>query len=160
MRKINWIVIHESDTPNGRVQSVEDINSWHKDNGWKRLEKFRKVFNPHLSSIGYQFVIYVNGVVKTGRSEEEISCAVKNHNTDSINICLIGKGRYTEKQWESLKRLTKELEDKYPNAVVTGHNTFDTAKEQGKTCPDFDVPKWVCNNYQPERKNIYVNEGV
>lgn len=158
MRKINWIVIHESDTPTGRPFTVLDIDSWHRARGFKRLDVFKNFFNRNLTSIGYQFVIYLDGSIHTGRSEEEIPAAVKNHNHDSVNICLIGKGIYSEKQWESLRTLVKNLELKYPIAVVTGHNTFDTAKEQGKTCPDFDVVKWVYNNYQPEAAHIYVSE--
>ena len=158
MRKINWIVVHKSETPNGRKVTREEIDKWHRENGWKRLEGFKKNFNPKLTSIGYQYVIYIDGSVLTGRSEEEIPVAVRKHNIDSINICLIGNGRYTKAQWESLKKLVKELEDKYPNAVTVGHYSFDTAKEQGKTCPSFDVLKWVFSGFTPEKENIYTSE--
>ena len=43
-RNINEIIVHCSATPEGRHTTVEEINSWHKQNGWK--------------SIGYHYVIY------------------------------------------------------------------------------------------------------
>jgi hypothetical protein len=156
MRKINWLVIHESDTPNGEIHTVYDIDEWHKDRGFCRSLSNRKLFNPTLSSIGYQYVIYIDGSLHTGRSEEEVPAAVEKHNHDSINICLIGKGKYTQAQWDCLKNLIESLKTKYPTSFVVGHCYFDTAKAQGKTCPDFDVVKWVRDDFVPEDKHFLV----
>jgi len=149
MRKINYIVIHESDTPDGRPVTVRDIDSWHRDNGWRRSPAAKKVFNSSLTSIGYQYVIYLDGSVHTGRAESEIPAAVAGHNTDSINICLVGKGRYTHPQWAALGDLVTDLTTRYPGASVWGHYQFDTAMAQGKTCPDFPVEQWLAAGMQP-----------
>ena len=71
-RTITDIVIHESDTPTGRVVTVKDIDSWHRERGWHRNESDRLRFNPGLTSIGYHYVIYLDGSVHTGRDENEI----------------------------------------------------------------------------------------
>lgn len=149
MRKIENIVIHESDTPPWREVTVEDIDSWHRGKKYKRNAARRKALNPHLTSIGYQFVIYLDGSLHTGRAEDEIPAAVQNHNATSINICLAGKGLYTPEQWQSLQMCVTMLKAKYPKAAVKGHYQFDTAIAQGKTCPDFDVPAWCASGMVP-----------
>lgn len=152
MRKINYIAIHEADTPSGKPFTAKDIDNWHVHNGWHRKPENMAKFNPDLKAIGYHFVIYLDGSVHTGRAEWEIPAAVQGHNSDSVNICLIGSGRYTAAQWEALRGLVKELQARYPGAKVMGHYQFDTA--HGKTCPDFDVPRWLKNNMTPDKGNI------
>lgn len=152
MRNIQNIVIHESDTPNGRPQTVADIDQWHTERGFRRGDGARKAFNPQLRAIGYHFVIYVDGSLHTGRAEGEVPAAVQGHNSTSINICMIGKGKYTPAQWQSLQMCVAMLRQKYPGAVVKGHYQFDTAN--GKTCPDFDVPAWVAANMAAPAANI------
>ncbi len=154
MRTIENIIIHEADTPTGKPFTVEDIDAWHRERGFRRSEPFRKTFNPNLTAIGYHYVIYLDGSLHTGRAEGEIPAAVVGHNSTSINICLIGKGKYTPKQWEALKTLVGALVDKYPDAAVKGHYQFDTAIAQGKTCPDFDVPAWMAANMVPAQDHI------
>lgn len=145
MRKIENIIIHESDTPNGRPQTVQDIDQWHHDRGFKRGDAARKAFNPQLRATGYHYVIYVDGSLHAGRAESEIPAAVQGYNTTSINICMIGRGKYTPEQWQSLQMSVTMLKGKYPAAKVKGHCEFDTAKAQGKTCPDFNVQSWLAS---------------
>jgi len=154
MRTIENIIIHESDTPNGRPQTVEDIDQWHRERGFHRDPAAVSAFNPTLQAIGYHYVIYVDGSLHTGRAESEIPAAVEGHNTTSINICLIGKGKYTAQQWESLRMAISMLTQKYPHAAVKGHYQFDTAIRQGKTCPDFDVPAWWSAGMVAEARHI------
>lgn len=149
MREITDLIIHESDTPTGRPTLVEDIDEWHRERGWKRDEVAREAFNPTLTSIGYHYVIYIDGSVHTGRSVEEVGAHCKGHNAHSIGICLVGKGTYNESQWEALENLVRNLEHTYGNLVVKGHCEYDTAISQGKTCPDFDVQAWISNDFLP-----------
>lgn len=152
MRNIQYIVIHESDTPSGRQHTAKDIDQWHTDRGFRRGDAARKAFNPQLRAIGYHYVICIDGTLQTGRAESEIPAAVQGYNSVSINICMIGKGRYTPAQWSTLRALVAQLREKYAGAAVRGHYQFDTAK--GKTCPDFDVPGWVAANMEPEKENV------
>jgi N-acetyl-anhydromuramyl-L-alanine amidase AmpD len=149
-REVTTIAIHCADTPNGRPQTVADIDSWHRDRGFARVPYWRvtKGFNTGLTSIGYHFVIYVDGTVHTGRHVDEIGAHVAGHNSNSIGICLVGKDKFTAKQWDALKQLVADLEVNIKTGPhnhtvkVLGHCQFDTAISQGKTCPNFDVPQW------------------
>ena len=58
MRKISKIIIHCSATPEGRNNTIEDIERWHKARGWK--------------SVGYHYVIHLDGSVHPSRSEDEV----------------------------------------------------------------------------------------
>lgn len=131
MRKITEIIIHCSATPEGRDVTVETIDKWHKDRGFKK--------------IGYHYVIYLDGSIHKGRDESEIGAHCSLHNANSIGICYIGgyiqqgkklvpKDTRTSAQKEALLKLLNELAEKYPDATIHGHNEF--AK---KDCPCFDV---------------------
>lgn len=76
MRKINKIIIHCSATPEGREITVEDITLWHKKRGFK--------------TIGYHYIIYLDGSIHIGRPEEEIGAHCVGQNSNSIGICYIG----------------------------------------------------------------------
>lgn len=149
-REITTIAIHCADTPNGRPQTVADIDSWHRANKWHRADfwRIKKGFNKDLTSIGYHFVIYTDGTVHTGRHVDEIGAHVAEHNCNSIGICMIGKDKFSPKQWASLKQLVSDLTVNIKtgphnhNVRIKGHYEFDTAIAQGKTCPNFDVKQW------------------
>ena len=108
-REVTTLVIHCADTPNGRSQTVTDIDGWHRapPNNWHRTDYWRvkKGFNPSLTSIGYHFVIYIDGTIHTGRHPDEIGAHVGGHNSSSIGICMIGKTAYTPQQWTAIKQL-------------------------------------------------------
>lgn len=76
MRKITEIIVHCTATPYGRETSVEEIDAWHRARGFK--------------SIGYHFVIGLDGRVMTGRNIKEPGAHCKGHNAHSIGICYVG----------------------------------------------------------------------
>lgn len=132
MRKIDKIIIHCADTPEGRNITVEQISKWHKQRG--------------LSSIGYHFVIYLDGSIHSGRPVEEIGAHCKGHNRNSIGICYVGgrmktskkaKDTRTPEQKRALVKLVKSLmaEYKLKATDVYGHCQFDT----NKACPSFEI---------------------
>ena len=129
MRKISKIIIHCSATPEGRDNTIEDIDKWHKAKGWK--------------GVGYHYVIHLDGSIHPGRSEDEVGAHCSGENSKSIGICYIGglakdcstpKGTRTEAQKQSLLELLKELKERYPNATIHGHREF-----VDKACPCFDA---------------------
>lgn len=130
MREINKIIIHCSATPEGREHTVSDITSWHKARGF--------------ATIGYHYVIYLDGTIHEGRPEEQMGAHTTGQNPNSIGICYIGgtdaKGNpmdtRTDKQKVALIALVKELKERYPKASVNGHCEF-----AAKACPSFDVKK-------------------
>lgn len=126
------IVIHCSDTPNGRPDTAEDIHRWHttpkpKGNGW--------------DGIGYHHVIEVGGAVRAGRPHYWMGSHVAGHNEDSLGICMIGRDRFDADQWRALEGLVIALHYRYPQAEIVGHCDLDDAK----TCPNFDAKSWWAN---------------
>lgn len=150
MRTITEIVIHEAATPTGKDFHAKDIDDWHIERGFKRSDLWRQQFNDDYKAIGYHYVIPLNGMVETGRHRDENGAHCQGHNAHSIGICLIGKGKYTTAQWDSLKMLIEQLLCWYPSAAIKGHCEYDTAKAQGKTCPDFDVRSYVADGFVPD----------
>ena len=130
MRKIKEIIIHCSATQEGRNYTVADIDRWHRERGF--------------FCIGYNFVIYRDGIIHVGRSVEEVGDDCKGHNTVSIGLCYIGGFAHTGKkkkkkkkeQKTTLKAPIEQLKEEYPEAEVHGHNEF-----AAKDCPCFDVKK-------------------
>lgn len=130
MRKINEIIVHCTATQDGKNIKVEDINRWHKERGW--------------NMIGYHYVVYLDGTIHQGRSEDQIGAHCLKHNTNSIGVVYVGgldangkpKDTRTEAQKKGLRKLLTELKHKYPKAAIHGHKDFAP-----KACPSFDATK-------------------
>ncbi len=128
MRKITEIIIHCSATPAGREVSVADIDRWHRTRGFK--------------SIGYHYLIALDGTIRRGRPENEAGAHCTGHNSRSIGVCYVGgcdvkmrpADTRTPAQREALRTIVGELLQRYPGATVHGHNEF-----AAKACPSFDV---------------------
>lgn len=195
-REINLIVIHCSATPSGKaigqgrpgepgyLNAAQVINSWHAARGFRRQADARQKFNPSLPSIGYHYVIDLDGQVYTGRHLEEVGAHVADFNTRSAGICMIGGlepagGRYSVAQWESLWRvvLMVSQRNKVPlvspvrpqphlnqvGAGVCGHRDLSpdrngdgqvSSGEWLKTCPGFDVGAWLRNGMKPDPRHM------
>jgi N-acetylmuramoyl-L-alanine amidase len=143
MRRINNISIHCSATPTG---SAVVFDKYHREhNGW--------------SSIGYHFVIgngittdgYIkslDGQIEVGRSLQKDPAAVRGYNRGMIAICLVGSNfdDFTEKQFESLRKLLNDLKKKYKikNKNIKGHRDFSTPEHPiYKKCPCFNVKAFL-----------------
>ena len=130
MRKIDKIIIHCADTPEGRDVRAEEIRRWHKARGW--------------SDIGYHYVVDLDGTIEAGRDVEIAGAHTAGHNATSIGVCYVGgadknmrpKDTRTEAQKASLLLLVRFLKSKYPDAQVYGHRDFSN-----KACPSFDARK-------------------
>lgn len=157
-RPITTLVVHCSASPNGRRVTSEDIDSWHRARGFRRDPKLIGFNEPMLGSIGYHYVIYADGPVRIGRGEHEIGAHVQGHNARSIGICMVGTDRYSAEQWKSLRVLIQSLQQRYPNAAIKGHRDLSPDRDGDgvvepqewlKTCPGFDVVRWLANDMQP-----------
>lgn len=131
MRPINKIIIHCSASPEGRADTIKEIDAWHRARGFK--------------SIGYHYVIYLDGSLHLGRAVEKQGAHCTGQNKNSIGICYIGglakdgktsKDTRTDAQKETLRSLVAELKSQYPNATVHGHNEFAP-----RDCPCFNIKK-------------------
>ena len=137
-RRIDYIVVHCSDTPEGRNNTIDDIRLWHtmkppKGRGW--------------SDIGYHYVIHLDGSIHEGRDVNLIGAHVEDYNAHSIGICYVGgkskdmktnKDTRTDKQKVALMSLLLDLRKLYPTARIVGHHDLD---KKGKTCPNFDAKR-------------------
>lgn len=146
-RKVTDIVIHCSDTIEGKNFYAHDIDIWHKQRG------FRK--------IGYHFVVDLDGTIELGRPLGEVGAHVTGHNSESIGICYIGgldqnkkaKDTRTDEQKDALEFLLKELVSAFPTVnKIAGHRDYSPDKnvngiidkyERLKECPCFDaIPEY------------------
>lgn len=133
--RTDFIVVHCAATAEQDIGAA-DIDRWHRKLGWK--------------CIGYHYVIRRDGTVEEGREEGVVGAHVAGHNENSIGICMAGGvdaddvtkavNNFTPAQFESLKRLLLELQEKYPKAHILGHRDFPGVK---KACPSFDVATWL-----------------
>ncbi len=135
-RKATWrIVVHCSATPAGKDFGAKDIDAWHRQRGFK--------------SIGYHYVIRLDGDVERGRPQEAIGAHAEGYNSTSVAVCLIGgvdaddinkaENTFTPQQMVSLKLLLDKLMEQYPQAVLYGHRDLPGVH---KACPSFNVRKW------------------
>ena len=129
------IFVHCSATKPEMDIGVETIEMWHKQQGWL--------------AIGYHFVIKRDGTVEEGRPVDVVGSHVKDWNSKSVGVCLVGginaKGQFeanfTPAQMNSLRNKLEELMSKYPNAELMAHHSV-----AAKACPSFDVKRWWTKN--------------
>lgn len=121
------VIIHCSDTPNGKDYRATDIHRWHKERGF--------------DGIGYHYVICVDGTIEKGRPGYWEGAHCRGHN-EKIGICLIGRDRFTIPQKVSLRAFLHKLDKKGKLGNLKGHYQYDNKK----TCPNFDVEMWAMDN--------------
>jgi N-acetyl-anhydromuramyl-L-alanine amidase AmpD len=134
-RPITQLVVHCAATRPNLDVGVDEIRSWHRQQGW--------------SDIGYHWVVRRDGSVEAGRREELIGAHVSGHNRDTLGICLVGgldehgdpAPTFTPEQFASLRTLANELLAKYDlsDDAILGHRDFPNV---AKACPSFDVRHW------------------
>lgn len=162
-RLIDEIIIHCSATKEGVTYSADKINAAHKA---RRFSSYVGA-DGRPRSIGYHFLIHLDGTIEACRPISKIGCHTSGHNARSIGICYIGgldardtngtmiKDTRTPAQKESLIRIIKKLKAEYHIKTVMGHrdtspdlngNGIIDPYEYIKGCPCFDAI--------PEYKNI------
>jgi N-acetylmuramoyl-L-alanine amidase len=144
-KKLRYLVIHCTATPEGRQVTPANIRQWHLSapplgRGWKQ--------------VGYSVMILLNGtqvtLVDYDDDDEvdpwEITNGVAGINSESRHIVYVGgtdshgnpKDTRTFEQLKTLRSYVYEMVRAYPDILIAGHNQF--AK---KACPSFDVPTWL-----------------
>lgn len=127
-RNIKEIIVHCTATPEGRPVTIKEITNWHKQRGF--------------STIGYHYVVMLDGSVQKGRDVNVSGAHCTNHNSISIGVCYVGgcdknmnaKDTRTDAQKRALLDLLKRLRIMYPSAKIYGHRDF-----ANKACPSFDA---------------------
>lgn len=142
MKEIDAIIIHCSATQEGENFTAKDVDRWHRERGFK--------------SIGYNYVILLDGIIERGRVDNIPGAHCPGYNDHSIGVCYIGgldkngrsKDTRTPAQKKALNHLIQELCNRYPIIEVLGHR--DTSPDLNgngiiekwewiKECPCFDV---------------------
>lgn len=140
-RKINRIILHSTATPEGRDVDAETIKRWHQNRGW--------------ATIGYHYVVKLDGTIEEGRSVHDIGAHARGYNRTSIGVVYVGgcddsmqpKDTRTVEQCMALANLLEALLDLYPNATLHGHNEFAQ-----KACPSFNVQEEYSFLINPKRE--------
>jgi len=145
MNELKHLVIHCTDTPEGRPTSSADIRDWHiRGNGWTK--------------VGYSDMFHLDGTLENlipfnqdnTVDPWEVSNGARGLNGTSRHIVYVGgkqrlTGRAidtrTEGQKEALATYVRYMVLRHPNIKVMGH--YQAASARGKTCPNFDVPCWL-----------------
>ena len=120
------VVIHCSAVKPDQMSSVAQIDSWHRERGFK-------------FGVGYHYVIRRDGSIEAGRPEWMVGAHCVNHNKYSIGVCYEGgldaRGQpadtRTAAQKATLRQLLTDLHRRYPRAVIVGHHDLNPQKE----CP-------------------------
>ncbi|MBQ7574630.1 MAG: N-acetylmuramoyl-L-alanine amidase [Clostridia bacterium] len=129
--RTDYIVLHHAEASKC---SVEQVDSWHKQNGW--------------AGIGYHFFVRKDGTIYRGRPLDTMGAHVSGMNSRSIGIC--AEGSYmTETMPEAQKKAICELlvylKDKYyPVASIVGHKEVGQSNCPGKNFPLSEIK----NNYR------------
>jgi len=133
MRPIDMVIIHQTGTATGTVESVRRYHM--QTLGW--------------ADIGYHYLITRDGKVHKGRPNSQVGAHCKGDNATSLGVCCVGAGDalpvgagyMTQAMWDSLLVLVRQLISAYhiPIDRVVGHRERPSGREQGKTCPGFDV---------------------
>ena len=138
-RRIDYIVVHCTATPEGQAKTVEQIRAEHKKQGW--------------SDIGYHYVVTLDGRVQLGRDVDISGSHVSGYNSHSIGVVYVGglenrpgvpykelkaKDTRTQAQKAALLSLLLDLRKLYPTAKILGHRDFPGV---AKDCPSFNAQR-------------------
>lgn len=135
------IVIHCSATEAGREVTVKEITKYHIQRGFR--------------TIGYHFLVHLDGEISRGRKLEEIGAHAKGYNNNSVGICYVGGLKdkkpfdtRTINQIHSIRGLVAALKSIYDIKRIIGHRDLSvdlnadgmiTKGEWLKDCPCFSV---------------------
>jgi len=158
MPKLKFLVIHCTDTPEGREVTKADIKQWHiVERGWHKM--------------GYSDLIQLDGtLVQLHKFNQdntvdnwEITNGAKGYNGISRHVVYAGgasnfkpkwakvyppKDTRTLSQMRTLETYVKYMILRHPNIKVIGHNQISN-----KACPSFNVGEWL-NDIGIQQKNI------
>lgn len=119
---IKKIARHHSATPSGSWETFWPY--WNKTKGW--------------GTGGYHEIILRNGDVQLCYDPHEITNGVKNHNSTTYHICVVGNGSFTDAQEKAFDERCKLAMKRFGLFVedVLGHNEFSGTSTE---CPGINM---------------------
>ena len=154
----NKIILHHAEASKC---TVEDIHSWHLNNGW--------------AGIGYHYFIRKDGSVYKGRPDGAIGSHCQGSNTGSLGICFEGnymKETIPTAQYNAGIDLIKYLRGKYGNLTIYGHKEllatecpgskfpladFKNLKKNEETATGYIVTTYLPNGYRGDGSFVGVD---
>ena len=127
MRHIDTIIVHHSDSPQGRGDDASVIHRWHTEGG---------VYD----GIAYHAVILEDGTIQAGRPDYWTGAHARGNNDNSLGVCLIGKDEFTYEQFDALYYY---LEDKIATYDILVDNIIPHSAVSDKNCPGFDLEEFL-----------------
>ena len=149
------------------VRRIENIIIHCSDSGWgctREIRKWHTTPPRNWRDVGYHFIITngpvlsgfylpaLDGQIECGRyldetrfmDDLEAGAHALGYNEYSVGVCLVGKESFTELQGHALRNLLFNLTNVYDIKAesILGHNETESGRQQGKTCPNFDVAQW------------------
>ena len=146
MKKLLYLIIHCTATPEGMVVGSNKIREWHtsplpKGRGWKQ--------------VGYSDLIHLNGHIENMVPYNdndivdpwEITNGATGINSNARHVVYVGgmdidnkfaKDTRTKEQLAAMANYIRQTIAQHPNIQVAGHNQFAS-----KACPSFDTVKWL-----------------
>lgn len=151
-KKLKYLMIHCTATPEGREITKKNIEDWHiKERGWSR--------------VGYSDMIHLDGTLENlipFNQDDivdpwEISNGAKGMNSFCRHIVYVGgcdnkmkpKRTLTSSQLQALEIYIRYTIARHPDVLICGHNDF-----ANKACPSFNVIE-LCERLSIPEKNIY-----
>ncbi|CAI3196548.1 N-acetylmuramoyl-L-alanine amidase [Clostridium neonatale] len=154
----NKIILHHAEASKC---TVEDIHSWHLNNGW--------------AGIGYHYFIRKDGSVYKGRPDGAIGSHCQGSNTGSLGICF--EGNYMKETIPTAQHnagidLIKYLRGKYGNLTIYGHKEllatecpgskfpladFKNLKKNEETATGYIVTTYLPNGYRGDGSFVGVD---
>lgn len=131
--EVHLCTVHCTATENGEEVSISAIEKDHISRGF--------------GGIGYHIIIQPDGTKITTRPLNQVGAHVKGSNTGNIGIALAGTDRFTYNQFLSLYSVLEMLRISFSlkPEMIFCHHEFQSAKDQGKTCPSIravDLVVW------------------
>ena len=145
-KKIEYLVIHCTATPEGREVSSDELRRWHMypppvGRGW--------------SQVGYTDMVHLDGKIErlVKNNEDayvdgfEMTNGVAGMNSVCRHIVYVGglakdgktaKDTRTSAQLQMLRHFVLDFHSHFPEVKIVGHNQLSS-----KACPSFNVPTWL-----------------
>lgn len=149
MRRLHAIVAHYLLTPpqwcdqfQTMEEVVQEVTRWHRDR------------TPPFRTIGYHYVVGIEGEIVVGRLLEEVGAHVGGQNVGTVGVAYVGgldedgnsADTRTSAQRDAMHELFLELRARFGELLVVGHRDLAPSK-----CPGYDAgPDFLA--WQTERK--------
>ena len=124
---IDYLVIHHTESPD---VSVDDIDHWHKANGW--------------IGCGYHYIIRASGAIEKGRPDNKMGAQAEGYNHNSLGIALTGNFTNVPPfpaQMDTLVSLLRELGATHPDTKVVKHKDLCQTSCPGDSFPWDELMK-------------------